>query len=1165
VNASREEALFALALEKPADKRAAFLDAVCEGDAALRQRLEALLTANDEPDQLAAAPAGHGTMKIEFADEPADEAVGQKIGRYKILEKVGEGGCGVVYVAEQTEPVRRRVALKVIKLGMDTKAVVARFEAERQALAMMDHPNIAKVLDAGTTDQGRPYFVMELVRGIRITDYCDQERVSTRERLDLFTRICHAIQHAHQKGIIHRDIKPSNILVTLHDGVPVPKVIDFGIAKATEGKLTDATVYTQLHQFIGTPAYMSPEQAEMSGLDIDTRSDIYSLGVLLYELLTGRTPFDPKELMAQGIDAMRKTIREKDPVRPSTKFATLQGEELTTTAKRRSAEASRLLHQLKGDLDWIVMKCLEKDRTRRYETANGLAADLRRHLQNEPVLARPPSALYKFQKAWRRNRVLYSAGFAVAFSLSFGISFSIGQAIRATKARNDALAAEAARKAEALIAQQERDRALAAESLAQQKARESKLSLYAADMKLAQLALADNDLGGAVEILRNHKPGPGDVDVRGFEWRYLWQQARGQETASLSMTNSGIIAVDFSPNGRWLAVAGFRGATIVDVAAWREKTALADTNTLVAIQFSPDGESLVTSGEAGVRIWDTLTWQPRQELENSSSLAAFSPDGILLATLGPGGLQIRDAHSLRLLHQIPGLSPRLQWKTYGNLAFSHDGRSLAALVEETTAVTNRVSIRMWHVDQLRANGAAASPMILAFPEVASVATLALSEDGRHLATSTVLGQLNVWDTSTGARLASRRDLAYRTHRLRYWAGKEALIGVCSDQTIRTWRQEGTNLVETGLWKGHLAEMRALAIASKGDCLATGDKGGAVKLWDTRNSGIGAHQDTDHSAEIPDHMNLLQFLSDSRTLVGCDPNARQLDFWDIEAGQPRRTFSNVAWHAAARVSLDQRWVAIARSNGVVELLDVTRQTVVATLRGHTNEVRRIFFTPDNRRLLTATVEQGTAEGTVFAGDSWVRLWEVPSGRLIAETNLQSEIDSIAMAPDGETFAVNPSDEQIEVRKTSDLSRLFVLPIREAARSKLAFSPDGQVLAVSVGAEMSVWDLPARRLQFVRRARLAILWLAFAPDGQTLASAGADRTVKLWNVKTGQEMLTLPFPGGCFQAEFSSDARTLAVGTYRVEGTRNFKVHLLRAPSLAETAAAEANDRTEVQRP
>src|SRR4249920_1768652 len=311
------------------------------------------------------------------------EKSGDWIGPYKLLQQIGEGGCGVVYMAEQEEPVRRRVAIKVIKLGMDTKQVVARFEAERQALAMMDHPNIAKVLDAGATPTGRPYFVMELVRGIKITDYCDQNNLKTPDRLDLFIQVCHAVQHAHQKGIIHRDIKPSNILVTLHDGVPVPKVIDFGIAKATEGRLTDLTVYTELHQFIGTPAYMSPEQAEMSGLDMDTRSDIYSLGVLLYELLTGCTPFDAKELLALGLDAMRHTIREKDPVRPSTRLtqelvtADVSPRKSTTglavpSEAEASAESRRRLRlreqisRVRGDLDWIVMKCLDKDRTRRY-------------------------------------------------------------------------------------------------------------------------------------------------------------------------------------------------------------------------------------------------------------------------------------------------------------------------------------------------------------------------------------------------------------------------------------------------------------------------------------------------------------------------------------------------------------------------------------------------------------------------------------------------------------------------------------------------------------------------------------------------------------------------------------------------------------------------------
>ena len=373
-------------------------------------------------------------VKATIRVEPsAEEEPIEKIDRYKILQKLGEGGCGVVYMAEQTEPVRRKVAVKVIKLGMDTKQVIARFEAERQALALMDHPNIAKVLDAGTTEKGRPYFVMELVKGIRITDYCDQNHLSTAERLGLFTQACQAIQHAHQKGIIHRDIKPSNILVTLHDGKPVPKVIDFGIAKATEQPLTEKTVFTAFGQFMGTPAYMSPEQAELSGLDIDTRSDIYALGVLLYELLTGKTPFDAKELLQAGLDEMRRRIREEEPMRPSTRLSTMMDADLTEIAEQRRSEPGKLTRFIRGDLDWIVMKCLEKDRTRRYETANGLATDIRRHLENEPVLACPPSTAYRFQKMVRRNKLTFISAGVVTAALLFGISISTWQSVRATR------------------------------------------------------------------------------------------------------------------------------------------------------------------------------------------------------------------------------------------------------------------------------------------------------------------------------------------------------------------------------------------------------------------------------------------------------------------------------------------------------------------------------------------------------------------------------------------------------------------------------------------------------------------------------------------------------------------------------------------------------------
>src|SRR5213594_259196 len=398
VSGSAERQLFFRALEKPAgEARAAFLDSACGNNPDLRQRLEALLQkfesldtfleepAVSAPDSLHRLIAGGGSPTEAVPTETLTEKAGDRIDRYKLLQQIGEGGCGVVYMAEQEEPVKRPVALKVIKLGMDTKNVIARFEAERQALALMDHPNIAKVLDGGATQTGRPYFVMELVRGVRITEFFDEARLSTEARLRLFVQVCQAIQHAHQKGIIHRDLKPSNILVTVNDGAPVPKVIDFGIAKATQGRLTDQTIYTAFEQFIGTPAYMSPEQAVMTSLDIDTRTDIYSLGVLLYELLTGRTPFDQKDLLAAGLDEMRRTICEKEPARPSTRVSTMLEAELTTTAKHRHTDPPKLIHLLRGDLDWIVMKALEKDRARRYETANGLANDVHRYLADEPV------------------------------------------------------------------------------------------------------------------------------------------------------------------------------------------------------------------------------------------------------------------------------------------------------------------------------------------------------------------------------------------------------------------------------------------------------------------------------------------------------------------------------------------------------------------------------------------------------------------------------------------------------------------------------------------------------------------------------------------------------------------------------------------------------------
>jgi len=528
----RVEEIFCAALEwkVPAERRN-FLDRACRGDSPLRSAVEemlearssfekafgqeqpALASAREISKALAAAPDFHQQMVSEL---PAGEEVGERIGPYKLLQKIGEGGCGSVYMAEQEVPVRRRVAVKVIKLGMDTKSVIARFEAERQALAIMDHPNIAHVLDAGATGTGRPYFVMELVRGIKITAYCDENQLDSRQRLDLFIQVCHALQHAHQKGIIHRDIKPSNVLVTLHDGVPVPKVIDFGIAKAIEGKLTNQTVFTAYDQFVGTPAYMSPEQAEMSGLDVDTRSDVYGLGVLLYELLTGKTPFDQQELLQAGWEEMRRTLREREPHRPSTKLDGMRAEELTQTAIHRHSEPRRLKLLLSGDLDWIVMKALEKDRRRRYQTANSLAMDIQRYLHSEPVIARPPSRLYRFQKLVRRNQGVFIGVGAVSVALIAGLAISSWLFVREREARQEQahlrVEAEQARGNEARLRGEAEARAKLAQAavfLSRGKTAEADLLVEKLQIPLAEPSLE------AAGVFR----GLGDWNVTQGRWR----------------------------------------------------------------------------------------------------------------------------------------------------------------------------------------------------------------------------------------------------------------------------------------------------------------------------------------------------------------------------------------------------------------------------------------------------------------------------------------------------------------------------------------------------------------------------------------------------------------------------------------------------------------------
>ena len=883
----------ALATADPA-ARAAYLDGACAGHPTLRRRLEELLAARDgedspldrppmNPAAFAVTAASTSTSAStspgpddttsetdEFYREDAaaagppgrGEAVGSVIaGKYKLIEEIGQGGMGAVFMAQQTAPVRRSVAVKVIQAGMDSRAVLARFQGERQALALMDHPNIARVFDAGATESGRPFFVMELVKGVPITQFCDDRKLTPRERLGLFVPVCHAIQHAHQKGVIHRDLKPSNILVALYDDRPVPKVIDFGVSKATGQPLTDMTLMTGFGAVVGTPEYMSPEQAGFNQLDVDTRSDVYSLGVLLYELLTGTTPVDRKSLNRAAVFEILRIVREVEPPRPSTKLSTSSA--LPSLAANRSSEPAKLSKLMRGELDWVVMKALEKDRTRRYDTANGLARDVQHYLADEVVEARPPTAGYRLRKFARRNKGRLAAAALLLLALVCGIAGTTGQAVRATRAEKEALRERdektRAWQVEADLrgiadtargdAVRQKAAAVAAEGVALDEADRSRRLLYDADVHLASQVWQGEDGTSAQcdELLRAHAPRPGQSDLREFCWRYQWGLVQRGMEMRLPPGRRAARRHRRGPGGHPQCVQG-------DVISWKlgggpalEKHTLAGGGpskwTLsrtgeVAAAIAPDGSP---------KVFDTRTGLPKGAIRAESaplSRVKLSANGQFLASVGKDGhARVWDVAGGGELYDYPLVaSGRVP-----NIDLSLDGKLLLA-----SGHPRGPSVALYRAGDPK-------PFLLHdsdhdFARHQGV----LSPDGKVAAVPMAGNAVELYDTTTHKQISSLRSRSAPRFVTFSPDGSQLAVGEMTG-LVTLWGVAQQQVVR--VMKGHGAPIGGLAFAPDGLKLVSVDDDGAARCW--------GQNDTEPSRVLikgRDQINALSYSPDGRWLV-----------------------------------------------------------------------------------------------------------------------------------------------------------------------------------------------------------------------------------------------------------------------------------------------------------
>jgi serine/threonine protein kinase/WD40 repeat protein len=1091
-----EESLFAEALGKTGEERAAFLGEQCKHDAELRRRLEALLRAHDNPDPFLEAPRLGPEATVD--EHSARTGPGTVIGPYKLMEQIGEGGMGVVFVAEQQRPVRRKVALKLIKPGMDTRDVIARFEAERQALALMDHPNIAHVLDAGATESGRPFFVMELVRGVPITAFCDENRLTPRQRLELFVSVCQAVQHAHQKGIIHRDLKPGNVLVTLHDSAPVVKVIDFGVAKAIGQQLSEKTIYTRFTQMIGTPTYMSPEQAEMSGLDIDTRSDIYALGVLLYELLTGTTPFDGERLRTAGYDEIRRIIREEEPPRPSKRISTLLGETRTAVSQRRQTDPRRLSQLFRGELDWIVMKALEKDRKRRYETASSFVADVQRYLNDEPVQACPPSVGYRLRKFLRRHKGPVLAAAVVVLALVGGIIGTTWEMFRATAAQADAIH-EAGEKEQALEDSREKlfqalwNQARAGRFSRQPGQRLDSLDALAKaarirpeprlrDEAIAALALPDVRFSTSVHIL-----------AAGTQWAMCDRSYR----RCVRLDQEGGVTVHDIADGRLIR----RLPTI-------PRKAEAD-----AVVISPDGELVSRKdGRGTLWVWRVADGSTVLDGVPFTGWPAFSPDSRTLA-VGQAGFLV-------LFDMTTGKETR-RWRVPAQVytfAFAPDGRRLGVGWQRSAVAS--------------VYDPADGSLITDLPVGPGARTLvAWHRDGNRLAVKAV-NRIQIWDVARKYRLATLEGHFQEITGLSFHPPKgELLASVSEDGKYLLWHaSSGRPLLQVpplGAQFGFSGDGRWLGAARRGDSTELVEVTPG-REYRTLVSSLGAGQGIYHRGAIsPDGRLLAVGMADGTRLWDLD-TGRELAWlptgytvsvafrpdgelltagweglyrWPVQAGSGKR--DDLQFGPARLVPLpfipqflslspDGRTLAVvSERSGVGQILDLDQESVRFGPVQHP-QVSYAAYSPDGRWLAT----------TGWHSDR-IHLWNVETGKMAREWNTQ-EVVIPFFTPDSRSLIISNRGEFLFRDVETDQVTRRLHRDSTVYPGWVAFSPDGGLMAAEVTAGLidlrdAATGKTVARLEDPHGDRRP-MWMGFTPDGTRLVAVyTSSQLVHVWDLR------------------------------------------------------------------